>query len=175
MDITRALHIIRPGAAWSLDGNTYAGLTWLDQVQAKPTEAEILAADSQVSAKGLKDKVSAKRYEVEVAGINFTYRTATVPVSTTRPSQEKIDSARNMVRDNAWVDNSNWKFADGVFRPMTAVEITAMCDAVRTHIKACFDNEATKFAEINATGTTDVNTGWPATANTPTTTTFQNN
>ena len=126
-----------------------------------------------LTAEQFKAKVSAKRYAVETAGINFTYRTVPVPVSTARTSQEKIDAARNMVRDTAWVDGSNWKFADGVFRPMTATEITDMCTAVRIHIKACFDNEATKFAEINATGTTDVNTGWPASADTPTTTTFQ--
>lgn len=132
-----------------------------------------IIVNTERAKKSLKANVSAKRYTVETAGINFTYRTAQVPVSTARPSQEKIDAARNMVRDTAWVDGSNWKFADGVFRPMTATEITDMCTAVRIHIKACFDNEKTKFDEINATGTTDINTGWPASADTPTTTTFQ--
>lgn len=128
--------------------------------------------------KDWKAEVSAKRYAVETAGINFTYRTATVPVSTSRDSQIAIDIARNRVRDNQWAGGvvggeEQFKFADGVFRPATSTEITEISTAVRGHKKSCMDNEKTKFDEINATGTTDVNTGWPATANTPTTTTFQ--
>lgn len=40
-EIVAALHSLRPGAEWNLRGNTYAGLEWLDQVQTKPTAAEI--------------------------------------------------------------------------------------------------------------------------------------
>src|SRR3990167_11163136 len=65
----------------------------------------------------LKAEVSAKRYDVEVAAINFTYRTAQVPISTSRDSQAKLDAARNIVKDTAWVDGTNWKCADGKFRP----------------------------------------------------------
>ena len=167
--ITRILNKLRPGASFSLNGDSYGGIIWHDTVQTKPSQAEVDAARADIEKDILKQKVSAKRYDVETAGINFTYRTVSVPVSTARASQDKIDAARNMVRDNAWVDGSVWKFADNVFRPMTAAEITDMCTAVRTHIKACFDNEKSKFDEINATGTTDVNTGWPATVGTPTT------
>ena len=117
----------------------------------------------------LKAEVSAKRYDVEVAAINFTYRTAQVPISTSRDSQAKLDAARNIVKDTAWVDGTNWKCADGKFRPMTSAEVLDMVNAVRVHILACYDTEAQKFAEIDATGTTDLNTGWPATVNTPTT------
>lgn len=173
MDIAACMAVVRPTGEYTCNANDYNQLVMLDGTL-KPTLFELQAAEMDANKAKLKAKVGAKRYAVEVAGINFTYRTVPIPVSTARASQEKIDAARNMVRDSAWVDGSNWKFADGVFRPMTAVEITAMCDAVRTHIKACFENEAVKFAEINATGTTDVNTGWPATANTPVTTTFQN-
>ena len=35
------LHEIRPNAQWSLDGDTYEGLIWLDLVQSKPTEEEL--------------------------------------------------------------------------------------------------------------------------------------
>lgn len=50
MDITKVLRAIRPGAAWTLNGDTYDGLTWLDKVQAKPTLAEIEAAWPAVKA-----------------------------------------------------------------------------------------------------------------------------
>lgn len=163
MNIPKILNAIRPSASWSCSG-TYATLVWHDTVQTKPTLTEIEAAATEANKSDLKDGISAKRYAVEVAGINFSYRTVQVPVSTAYASQGKIDAARNMVRDAAWVDGSNWKFADGVFRPMTAAEITDMCTAARNHIKACFDNEKTKFDEIDATGTTDISTGWPATS-----------
>lgn len=41
MDITKALVNLRPGAEWSLNGDTYEGLQWLDKTQTKPTEEEI--------------------------------------------------------------------------------------------------------------------------------------
>jgi hypothetical protein len=41
MDITKALQSLRPATNWSLNGNTYDGLEWLDETQSKPTEDEI--------------------------------------------------------------------------------------------------------------------------------------
>ena len=41
MDVTAALQSLRPGAEWSVNGETYEGLTWLDKTQTKPTEEEI--------------------------------------------------------------------------------------------------------------------------------------
>lgn len=42
-DITKAIINLRPNAKWSVDGDTYAGITWLDTEQTQPTEAEINA------------------------------------------------------------------------------------------------------------------------------------
>lgn len=39
--IDQALLSLRPGAEWTLNGDTYAGLVWLDQKQSKPTQEEI--------------------------------------------------------------------------------------------------------------------------------------
>lgn len=41
--ITDALIALRPGAEWSITGDTYAGIDWLDEKQPKPTEAEVAA------------------------------------------------------------------------------------------------------------------------------------
>ena len=49
MNIPMILNYLRPGAEWSLDGNDYAGLTWLDKT-IKPTEPEIVAAEAGASA-----------------------------------------------------------------------------------------------------------------------------
>lgn len=39
--IDRAILSLRPGAEWTLNGDTYEGLEWLDQIQTKPTIEEI--------------------------------------------------------------------------------------------------------------------------------------
>jgi hypothetical protein len=40
--IVQALHSLRPGAQWSLDGNTYEGLQWFDENELPPpTEEEL--------------------------------------------------------------------------------------------------------------------------------------
>lgn len=39
--IDKALLSLRPGAEWTLNGDTYEGLQWLDQTQTKPTKDEI--------------------------------------------------------------------------------------------------------------------------------------
>tara|TARA_Y200000002_G_scaffold336135_1_gene304119 strand:- start:42 stop:416 length:375 start_codon:yes stop_codon:yes gene_type:complete len=40
-DITSALIALKPGALWTLRGDTYSGLDWQDSSQTKPTETEI--------------------------------------------------------------------------------------------------------------------------------------
>ena len=44
MRIESAIHTLRPGASWTLRGDTYAGLEWQDAQQSKPTEEEVAAA-----------------------------------------------------------------------------------------------------------------------------------
>lgn len=50
MDITQAILHCRPGALWTLNGDEYSGLVWLDTVQEKPTEVELDAAWAELSA-----------------------------------------------------------------------------------------------------------------------------
>ena len=40
-DIPAALQSLKPGAQWTLRGDTYSGLEWIDSSQTKPTETEI--------------------------------------------------------------------------------------------------------------------------------------
>ena len=47
--IIDALIALRPRAEWSLDGEDYSGLTWLDKNQTKPTEEEINAKVTELS------------------------------------------------------------------------------------------------------------------------------
>ena len=47
-DITHALTLLRPRAAWSLDGYDYSGLNWLDSSQTQPTETEVNSKISEL-------------------------------------------------------------------------------------------------------------------------------
>jgi len=40
-EIANAIHALKPGANWTFSGTSYSGLTWLDEVQTKPTAEEI--------------------------------------------------------------------------------------------------------------------------------------
>ena len=44
MTLESAIRYLRPGAAWTIYSNTYAGLLWQDAQQTKPTEEEVAAA-----------------------------------------------------------------------------------------------------------------------------------
>ena len=46
-DIPDALQALKPGAQWTLNGDDYSGLTWLDSSQTKPTATEV---NSKISA-----------------------------------------------------------------------------------------------------------------------------
>ena len=39
--ISDSLSQLKPGAEWSVSGNTYEGINWLDKTQTKPTEDEV--------------------------------------------------------------------------------------------------------------------------------------
>ena len=43
MNIPMTLVFLRPGEEWTLDGNEYAGLTWISETT-KPTDAQLIAA-----------------------------------------------------------------------------------------------------------------------------------
>jgi len=40
--ISDALQVLRPGAEWAINNNSYAQLNWLDTEQTKPTEEEVV-------------------------------------------------------------------------------------------------------------------------------------
>jgi hypothetical protein len=50
MDIPAALNYCRPGSNWSLNGDSYSGLVWLDAPETKPTESDLAEAWEQISS-----------------------------------------------------------------------------------------------------------------------------
>jgi hypothetical protein len=74
IDYTAVLTVIRPGAKWSLDGDDYAGLTWLDD-SPKPTKAELDAAWPQVQYEREYNEIRLARHAAYAApdGADATY------------------------------------------------------------------------------------------------------
>ncbi len=139
----------------------------------QPSPAQLEADAAEYALRDKKNSLAAKRYAVEVAGINFTYRTVPTPVSTSRETRASMIGAYTKAVEGRWVEapatEKPFKFGDGVFRVATTQEVINIYRAVEVHVDACYAVEAQKMAEIDATGTTDLETGWPATSNTPTT------
>ena len=49
-DITHALQALKPGAQWTLRGDDYSGLEWMDSGQTQPTETEVNSKISELDA-----------------------------------------------------------------------------------------------------------------------------
>lgn len=60
MGLAALLAAVRPGEAWSLSGDSYDGLVWLDDTP-KPTEAELEAARPQAERDAEVARVEAAR------------------------------------------------------------------------------------------------------------------
>lgn len=60
MNIPLALNYLRPKEEWTLDGESYAGLTWLSLTH-KPTEAELLSAWNEIKDKVAWEPIRAER------------------------------------------------------------------------------------------------------------------
>jgi len=76
MDIAKILSKRYPDAQWTLDGDSYSGLTWLSDGDA-PTLAELEAVWAQVEYEVAYDAVQAKRqtaYRAESDSIFFDYQ-----------------------------------------------------------------------------------------------------
>lgn len=76
MDISLVLTRRYPGSEWALDGDTYAGLTWLSEGDA-PSEAELEAEWAEVEYEVAYEAVEMARqaaYQKESDPIFFSYQ-----------------------------------------------------------------------------------------------------
>lgn len=65
--IIDALQALRPKAQWTLVGNEYSGLEWLDTTQQKPTEQEVNDEIAVLEAKAPLDACKAKAKDLIAA------------------------------------------------------------------------------------------------------------
>lgn len=62
MSRTRAIKNLRPGSPWMMDGESLAGLTWLDEATTPPTAEEIEAEVDRIRGA---DQVAARVEEIK--------------------------------------------------------------------------------------------------------------
>lgn len=66
--LSDVISFLRPGAEWTLSGDSYEGLTWLDTIQAQPTEDEVANGYIALAAKNrLNQLINDKTLELSAA------------------------------------------------------------------------------------------------------------
>ena len=72
------------------------------------------------------------------------------PIHTDATSQTKYLAELQAIEIGARTDGDGWKFADGIFRPVSNADFAALATAARAHVRACFAAEAAVLADIAA-------------------------
>jgi hypothetical protein len=91
-DYGLTLNVIRPGAAWTLDGDEYAGLTWLED-SPKPTKKTLDDAWPQVQYDREHAAVEAARrarYQAETDGMFFAAQRDGLPLDDWKAAVDAI-------------------------------------------------------------------------------------
>ena len=102
-------------------------------------------------------RIAHRRYAEEISGVEI----AGVKFETTRDSQSLIGGAVVHAMDNP--DYAClWKTESG-FKELSGAELRALLNAVRDHVQACFDREATLIDHLKAGTLTEsmLDEGWP--------------
>ncbi len=108
MDIPQAINRCRPNAEWTLNGEEYSGLVWLDNSSEKPTENELISAWEQVLA--AKAIVSVSMRSLRLALIDAgLYQSVVAAINGIPDETEKLkaqiwwDTSPTVYRDNGYV------------------------------------------------------------------------
>lgn len=109
----------------------------------------VLEAELEKTRHGLRRKLEAHRYRVEVGGTALADGTA---VPTDRGSQGQLANAYSTLKDGLR-DTIDWKGPDG-WVTLTPTEVTSLATASATHVQRCFTAE--KRVDQQLTGKTDI-------------------
>jgi hypothetical protein len=92
-DYAAVLTVLYPGAQWTLDGDSYDGLTWLED-SPKPSQAELDGAWAEVQAQLAVDRVHRARqqaYQAESDPLFFAYQAG-------EGSKDEWEAARDAIK-----------------------------------------------------------------------------
>ncbi|WP_454917266.1 DUF4376 domain-containing protein [Xanthobacter sediminis] len=109
-------------------------------------------------------RLAGRRWRAETGGIVV----GGTAIPTDEQAQLKITGAALAAQRDPTM-SLLWKCTGGVWVTLTAAQVLALADAVRAHVQACFDREATLAGALTAAETVeavaaiDIETGWPPT------------
>lgn len=103
-----------------------------------------------------KSDLACKRWEVATAGVIIDG----INVQSDDKSKDEMAGYVTESIVNGLV-NVNWKLADGTFKVYTVQEFKKVYQFVAKYRNDCFGVEREKLNEINETGNTDLEIGWP--------------
>lgn len=93
-------------------------------------------------------EIAAWRYLEETKGVYINGNL----ISTTRDSQASLTATFTSMKEG-FISTVNWKMADGTFVTLSLSDITAIAQAVVSHVQSCFDREANYITMVNNAST----------------------
>lgn len=100
----------------------------------------------RTAADDLRAYAAATRWKREQAGTTWN----SWPIHTDDRSQGKYLSELQAIAIGVRDDSDPWKFADGLFRPVTNAEFPALATAAREHVRTVFGIEGAVLAAITS-------------------------
>lgn len=128
-------------------------------------EFDIVARDLDQIKQALKEKLAAKRWQVETGGIEVDGN----KVNTDLDSQNRVNVLLNGMEITN-TDYTMFKFPDG-WMELSLEQVRNIAAAITAHVEACFAKEKVLSDLIDATETVtdlialDLNSDWPANTN----------
>ena len=118
---------------------------------------------AQMVAAGERDALFSRLRDLRDLAIAAGITVSGFAIATDETSQGRIlGAAVQAVIDPSVV--INWKTGPSQFVSLTASMVIAIAQAVRVHVQACFDHEASLITAILAGTSPDITAGWPASA-----------
>lgn len=111
-----------------------------------------------------KESIKNRRDQAMVSGVSVTLSDTSVEdvtIATDDLSQQRITAAALAANINS-ATTVKWKLPDNTFVTLSATQIIAAAQRVRSHVQACFDREAELLAALKAGEAYDINAGWPS-------------
>ena len=167
MNIPKILCKLRPGASWSFDGTDYAGITWHDGVQSKPSLSDMTAASLAVDKTEMWAKIKAER---ERRKFTSGFKVGTLWFNSDANSRSQYNTMLNMAGEHSllatYAFRPAWKTMSGATTPMTVALVRQIRDAALINEAAIFDNAESHKTAMESSATPlsyNFSTGWPAT------------
>jgi len=131
MDIPQAINRCRPNAEWTLNGDDYSGLVWLDNSSKKPTENELISAWEQVLAEKAIVSVSMRSLRLALIDAGL-YQSVVAAINGIPDATERLKAQIWWTTSMTVYRNNSYVISIGSAVGKTTDEIDQIFDASKT-------------------------------------------